>query len=170
MLNISSGGAALQTTKYLRVGNRCPLVFRGSVGELALQATVAWSRLVGTVAVAEKEVESVYVAGLSFADVPKVKRRLLERLIAAEAGSKTGKAAAGSESGDPQESARSAGPPGQGSASSSVLPFLDERDRQTRDATSRCGFVRETRNTFDRLFENGDSRFVGTADDQNEDA
>lgn len=166
VLEIDSDGAVLEAKKYLRIGSRCTMAVKGAAGELNLEATVSWSRLVRTEAIAEREVDSIYRAGLAFVDLPKPKSRLLETLIAVETGAEMPEEPSAAESTGREERASPTGGTGKRSPTGSVLPFLDERDRRARDARSRHGFVRDTRETFDRLFGDEDPQLERCADER----
>ncbi|MFQ5527647.1 MAG: PilZ domain-containing protein [Thermoanaerobaculia bacterium] len=98
VINISGGGLAVETEKYLRIGKAYPVRLKGPSGRARLDATVVWSRLIRTVVVNSLDVRSIYMVGMSFSSMSASQRRQLEEIIqdevaAAESGAEADDAA-----------------------------------------------------------------------------
>lgn len=81
VINVSLGGMAIETHKYLQVGSSCPLRFDRSGRLLVFNAIVVWSQLIRTVAVGKNEVRPVYRAGLRFSDLSAAQKEEVEAFV-----------------------------------------------------------------------------------------
>ncbi|MCP4200559.1 MAG: PilZ domain-containing protein [bacterium] len=84
VVNISLGGLAIETHKYLQVGKSYPMRFKRPTGLLRLSATVVWSRLIRTVPIENKEFRPIYMAGFRFSSLTAKQRAELEAFIVDE--------------------------------------------------------------------------------------
>ena len=83
-INVSLGGVAIETEKYLRVGHCYPLRFKRPIGEVSVRAKVVWSRLIRTLANGHGEVHAVYRSGLQFSDLSVPETRAIGRFVEEE--------------------------------------------------------------------------------------
>lgn len=85
VVDISLGGAGIETMQYLRVGRSYPFRFNGPSGKVLLDAKVVWSRLTETVVIGEGEIAPVFRTGLQFLGVSGEQEGELQALVAAHA-------------------------------------------------------------------------------------
>ncbi|MBM4128928.1 MAG: PilZ domain-containing protein [Nitrospira sp.] len=85
VINISMGGAAIETTKSLEVNREYPFKIFFNGATLNLKANVVWSILTHSEKVGSGEVIPVYTVGLEFTNVFSDEARLLHKFISKNA-------------------------------------------------------------------------------------
>lgn len=80
VLNISLGGFAVETAKYLQIGHSYPVSLVGPT-EVTVTAEVVWCRMTATVRNLRNEIEPVFRAGFKFLDLTRKDRSKLRQLI-----------------------------------------------------------------------------------------
>lgn len=80
VLNLSLGGFAVQTSKYLQINRTYSVKLLGPT-EHDLTAEVVWCRLIATLRRDRQQVEPVFRAGFKFRDLSRDDRWKLRRLI-----------------------------------------------------------------------------------------
>lgn len=85
VINVSMGGLALETGKYLQVGKSYALSLTGGHGTHDGSGTVVWCQLIRTVRIGGTEVAPVYRAGFKFDDLTVQQKFDLEAFVINEA-------------------------------------------------------------------------------------